>query len=88
MHNIRLSDGGVAAAGIEAPGFIVGSLVPGAGVLRLEATTGTTFILATVIDRKVAKTKASFLAFEAVDIWRRNAFSNHSSSRSPGLGLV
>lgn len=36
-------------------------------VLRIGAIIETTFILVIIIDRKVVKTKASFLSFETVD---------------------
>lgn len=54
------------------------------GVLGLGATARTASILAIVIDKEVAETGTSFLAFEAMDTWRYNSFFGHSSSKSPG----
>lgn len=55
------------------------------GVLRLGSTPKTAFILVTVINAKVTKTKASFLAFKAIDIWKHNTISGYNSNKSAGL---
>lgn len=67
MHNIRSSNKGKL--------FKIGASQP-------KTTIKTVFILAIVIDAKVAKVIASFLASRAMNIWKRNTFFDHSFSRS------
>lgn len=86
MYNMRSSDGGAIVAEVEASKFAIKSLVSGAKVLRLGATTRTASILAKVIDKEVIETEASFLAFGTADIWKHNAFSGYNSSKSSGWG--
>lgn len=57
------------------------------GISGLGITLELASILATVIDKEVVETESSFLALQTTDSWRRNGFSGHSSSRSPGSGL-
>lgn len=54
---------------------------------KLKTTTRKAFIPAIVINIKVAKTKASFLVSGATNIWRRNDFFGHNSSKLSNLGL-
>lgn len=65
-------------------------VLAGVGVLRFGATkkislvepnAGITFILAIVINIEMAKTKASFSTFGAIDIWKYNALFGQSSSK-------
>lgn len=60
-------------------------LIPEAEVLEFGVIIGIASILAIVIDKEVTKTKASILAFRAVNTWKRNAFFAHSSSRLPDI---
>lgn len=53
----------------------------------LKLKTRTVFILTIVINREIAKIKASFLVFWAANTWLNNAFSGHNSSRSPDSGF-
>lgn len=87
MYNIRLSDKGVAAVGLEVLEFALSSLVLRVRILRPGTTVRIVSILVTVINKEIVETKTSFLAFKAVNTWKYNDFFIHNSNKSSGLSL-
>lgn len=65
----------------------VGALTSTINSLIVGFTAVLISILVIVINKKVVKTKASFLAWQAMSIWLSNRFFNHNFSRLPDLGF-